>query len=105
MPADGMGRSNTRLKSRPNGMSVAQWCGMHGITTANYYYQFTQVLKAYLEQVEKEQLRQRVVPVQIDQLKKETPREASLLELSINGITMSCTKTSHHETLHIQESF
>lgn len=62
-------------QSRPNGMSVAQWCSMHGITTANYYYRFTQVRKACLEQVEKEQPGQHVVPVQVDQLKKETPEE------------------------------
>ena len=30
-------------KSRPSGMSVAEWCSMHDITTANYYYRFSQV--------------------------------------------------------------
>lgn len=87
-------------QSRPNGMSVAQWCSMHGITTANYYYRFTQVRKACLEQVEKEQPGQHVVPVQVDQLKKETPEEASSLELSINGITIRVTETTSDELLN-----
>lgn len=87
-------------QSRPNGMSVAQWCSMHGITTANYYYRFTQVRKACLEQVEKEQPGQHVVPVQTNQLKKETPEEASSLELSINGITIRVTETTSDELLN-----
>ena len=87
-------------QSRPNGMSVAQWCSMHGITTANYYYRFAQVRKACLEQVEKEQPGQHVVPVQTNQLKKETPEEASSLELSINGITIRVTETTSDELLN-----
>ena len=86
-------------QSRPNGMSVAEWCSMHDITTANYYYRFTQVRKACLEQVEKELPRQHVVPVQIDQLKNETPSKASSLELSINGITIQVTETTSDELL------
>lgn len=86
-------------QSRPNGMSVAEWCSMHDITTANYYYRFTQVRKACLEQVEKELPKQHVVPVQIDQLKKETPSKASSLELSINGITIQVTETTSDELL------
>ena len=41
-------------KARPSGMSVAEWCSMHDISTANYYYRFSQVRKACLEQVQEE---------------------------------------------------
>lgn len=44
-------------KSRPSGMSVAEWCSMHDITTANYYYRFSQVRKACLEQVQETPVR------------------------------------------------
>lgn len=51
-------------KARPHGMSVADWCNMHDITVANYYYRVKQVREACLEQVEQ---KQEVVPVHIGQ--------------------------------------
>lgn len=59
-------------------MSVAEWYIMLDITTANYYYRFGLVRKVCLELVEKEQPKQCVVPVQINQLKKETSSDELL---------------------------
>ena len=35
-------------QSRPNGMSVDEWCHTHDISKANYYYRLSQVRKACL---------------------------------------------------------
>ena len=37
--------------SRPNGMSVDEWCHTHDISKANYYYRLSQVRKACLDQI------------------------------------------------------
>ena len=86
-------------KARPSGMSVAEWCSMHDISTANYYYRFSQVRKACLEQVQEEPVKQSVVPVQIEQLKKETPTSNSLLELNVNGIVIRVSESTSNELL------
>ena len=57
-------------QSRPNGMSVDEWCHTHAISKANYYYRLSQVRKACLDQMQKEPVHQSIVPVQMEQLKK-----------------------------------
>ena len=36
-------------QNRPQGMKVDEWCQMHGITKANYYWRLRKVRKAFLE--------------------------------------------------------
>ena len=86
-------------KARPSGMSVAEWCSMHDISTANSYYRFSQARKACLEQVQEEPVKQSVVPVQIEQLKKETQNSNSSLELNVNGIVIRVTESTSNELL------
>lgn len=50
-------------QNRPNGMAVTEWCSLHGITKANYYYRLRQVRKACLKTVPEEQLPQSIVPI------------------------------------------
>ena len=50
-------------KNRPIGMSVDEWCQENSITKANYYYRMTQVRKACLDSLSKEDVKQTVVPV------------------------------------------
>ena len=50
-------------QSRPNGMSVDEWCHTHDISKANYYYRLSQVRKACLDQMQKEPVHQSIVPV------------------------------------------
>ena len=57
-------------QSRPNGMSVDEWCHTHDISKANYYYRLSQVRKACLDQMQKEPVHPSIVPVQVEQLKK-----------------------------------
>ena len=75
-------------QSRPNGMSVDEWCHTHDISKANYYYRLSQVRKACLDQMQKEPVHQSIVPVQVEQLQKETLSSNSSLEMIINGITL-----------------
>ena len=69
------------------------------ISTANYYYRFSQVRKACLEQVQEEPVKQSVVPAQIEQLKKETQNSNSSLELNVNGILIQVTESTSDELL------
>ena len=86
-------------QSRPNGMSVDEWCHTHAISKANYYYRLSQVRKACLDQMQKEPVHQSIVPVQMEQLKKETLSSDSSLEMNINGITLRITESTSDELL------
>ena len=89
-------------KARPSGMSVAEWCSMHDITTANYYYRFSQVRKACLEQVQE-------TPVRVT---KKTERKGRNITCGSIG-SVKCIKTSQSSytitnqrgTPHIPGSF
>lgn len=36
-------------QNRPHGMKIDEWCQMHGITKANYYWRLRRVREAFLE--------------------------------------------------------
>ena len=36
-------------QKRPQGMKIDEWCQMHGITKANYYWRLRKVREAFLE--------------------------------------------------------
>lgn len=36
-------------QNRPQGMKIDEWCQMHGITKANYYWRLRKVREAFLE--------------------------------------------------------
>lgn len=36
-------------QNRPQGMRIDEWCQMHGITKANYYWRLRRVREAFLE--------------------------------------------------------
>ena len=36
-------------QNRPQGMKIDEWCQMHGITKANYYWRLRRVREAFLE--------------------------------------------------------
>ena len=65
----------------------------------NYYYRFAQVRKACLEQIKNDKTEQKLVQVQTEQLKKETPSSYSSLELNINGIVVRVTESTSEELL------
>ena len=39
-------------QSRPQGMKIDEWCQLHGITKASYYWRLRKVREAYLETAE-----------------------------------------------------
>ena len=87
-------------QNRPDGMPVSEWCSLHGITKANYYYRLRQVRKACLETVPEEQLPQSIVPVphKIMALSDETP-PVSGVDISVNGFCIHVTESTSPELL------
>ena len=89
-------------KSRPEEMSVDEWCEAHSITKANYYYRMTQVRKACLEALPKEVVEQAIVPVPMELMSIDehgSPEADSFLELESNGITVRVTQQTSTELL------
>ena len=39
-------------QNRPQGMKIDEWCRLHGITKANYYWRLRRVREAFLETAE-----------------------------------------------------
>ena len=39
-------------QNRPQGMKIDEWCKLHGITKANYYWRLRRVREAFLETAE-----------------------------------------------------
>lgn len=88
-------------KNRPIGMSVDEWCQENSITKANYYYRMTQVRKACLDSLPKEDVEQTVVPVPeklmiseeefCEQVPTQTNSEDAFLELTFHGATIRVT--------------
>lgn len=39
-------------QNRPQGIKTDEWCRLHGITKANYYWRLRRVREAFLETVE-----------------------------------------------------
>ena len=87
-------------QNRPEGMAVTEWCSLHGITKANYYYRLRQVRKACLETVSEEQLTQSIVPVpqEIMAPAMEAPY-VSGLDISVNGFCIHVTESTSSELL------
>lgn len=86
-------------QARPDGMSVTEWCDMHNINKHTYYYRLSQVRKACLKKVQDKTAIQSVVPVNIEQLQKETPCSDSSLDLMINGFSIHVTDSTSYELL------
>lgn len=92
-------------KSRPEKMSVDEWCKAHSITKANYYYRMTQVRKACLDAVPKEVVEQAIVPVPMSLMNIDESNvagkssENSFLEIESNGIRMRVTDQTSTELL------
>ena len=59
-------------KNRPKDMQVSEWCALHGITKATYYYRVKQVRKSLLSQ-----MHQSFVEIPSGALKEPSVNEAS----------------------------
>lgn len=87
-------------QNRPEGMAVTEWCSLHGITKANYYYRLRQVRKACLETIPEEQLSQSIVPVSREiMVPAAEAHPASLVDISVNGFCIHVTENTSPELL------
>lgn len=87
-------------QNRPADMTVAQWCSTQGITTANYYYRYTEVRKACLDQIPEDTLPQSIVPVPQELIGEEKKDNCSAeLEISANGYQLRLTEHTSPELL------
>lgn len=57
-------------QNRPQGMKINEWCQMHGITKANYYWRLRKVREAFLEATD-------ITPTFVE-LQEPTPAEATV---------------------------
>lgn len=87
-------------QNRPEGMAVTEWCSLHGITKANYYYRLRQVRKACLETIPEQQPSQSIVPVpQEIMFPAAEAHPASLVDISVNGFCVHVTENTSPELL------
>lgn len=87
-------------RNRPEGMAVTEWCSLHGITKANYYYRLRQVRKACLETIPEEQLSQSIVPVPREiMVPAAEAHPASGVDISVNGFCVHVTEGTSPELL------
>ena len=84
-------------QSRPAGMSVVDWCAIHGITKANYYYPLRRVREICLETIQGEIPAQQMVAVQPGLLQQQEQKGSNAqqgLDISIKGICIHVTEST-----------
>ena len=84
-------------QSRPAGMSVVDWCAIHGITKANYYYRLRRVREICLETIQGELPAQQIVPVQSSLLQQQVQKGRNAppgRDISIKGICIHVTEST-----------
>ncbi len=69
-------------QNRPHDMSVDQWCQLHDITKANYYYRLRRVREVYLSSLEEQ------IPMPFIELPAPSPEELpkSAPSLEVAGV-------------------
>lgn len=85
--------------TRPENMTVSDWCEQHAITKCDYYYRMRAVRKACLEAMPIQSEKNVIVPVPSDlmtqneeSLSLSNSAESSVIELITNGITLHVTE-------------
>ena len=78
----------------PEGMSIADWCSLHGITKPNYYYRLRQVRKACLAALPEKAVPQPVVPVKAELLKPVGPEAVPEVTITLNGCLIHVTEAT-----------
>lgn len=81
-------------QSRPQGMTVAEWCRLNGISKTNYYYRLKSVRKACLDQLPQKADSRDIVPVS-QELLSETFQG---MPAQSGGIEISCGQFRIHVT-------
>lgn len=87
--------------SRPEGMTVNDWCDQHSVTKADYYYRMKVVRKACLDAIPSQAVDHAIVPVPMELMisktqalqggQTEVPQTGSSIELNAHGIILRVT--------------
>lgn len=90
--------------SRPQDMTVGEWCAQHNITKCDYYYRMKAVRKACVESVPEEVVQQAVVPVSMELLNPITEDSlvipsSDVIELESHGVTVKVSLQTSEQLL------
>ena len=78
-------------QSRPQGMKIDEWCQMHGITKANYYWRLRKVREAFLEATDiAPAFLELPAPMPVEATESTTPKVVAILK-GTNHLTMEIT--------------
>ena len=78
-------------QNRPQGMKIDEWCQMHGITKANYYWRLRRVREAFLEATDITPIFVELpVPAPTETTAAVTPKVVAILK-GTNQLTMEIT--------------
>lgn len=87
-------------QNRSAEVSVRDWCSLHEITVANYYYRLREVRKACLERISQDSVSQSIVPVPSQLMQEEAyTGPTSGLKVSVNHICIHVTSETSPELL------
>ena len=79
-------------QNRPQGMKIDEWCQLHGITKANYYWRLRKVREAFLEATD-------IAPAFVE-LPAPMPVEATV---STSSKVVAILKGTNHLTMEITD--
>ena len=78
-------------QNRPQGMKIDEWCQMHGITKANYYWRLRKVREAFLEATDiTPSFVELPAPTPVEAIESTTPKVVAILK-GTNHLTMEIT--------------
>ena len=78
-------------QNRPQGMKIDEWCQVHGITKANYYWRLRRVREAFLEATDiAPTFVELPAPIPVETTESTTPKVVAILK-GTNHLTMEIT--------------
>ena len=79
-------------QNRPQGMKIDEWCQLHNITKASYYWRLRKVREAYLETAEQTQTFVEVPPSAIHSVNMTSDYKVAAVVRNRNNITLEITE-------------
>ena len=88
-------------QNRPQGMKIDEWCQLHGITKASYYWRLRKVREAYLETADHTQTFVEVPSSAIHPVNMASEYKISAVIRSGNNLTLEITEQASASFLQI----
>lgn len=90
-------------QNRSDEISVKEWCSLHGLTAATYYYRLREIRKACLENISCSTIPQSIVPVPSQFISGSDFQSASVsgVEISVNRVCIHVTNDTSAELLRM----